>query len=403
MKKLIIITTILLSNPILHSDWFSTSSGTANTLLSVLFINPLTGYACGSNGTIVKTTNGGNNWVNLSSGTVDFLTSLAMNPSNSSIIYSAGDNGTILKTTNSGANWSKTNIGGLYNAIIFKDMNTGVVAGLAGFMYRTTNGGNNWVNIDPGIGLTTIYVFYTAGNSIFGGCASGKIIKSTNNGLNWSSYQTPSTFGFYCLYFSDVNTGFAVDATGDVYKSTNSGVNWVQISSHSGTKNAIITNGIDIFMCGVSGQILKSTNSGVNWILQTTSTQSDFNAMQFVTPTTGFAVGENGAIYKTTNGGEPIGIHSISSEIPESYTLSQNYPNPFNPVTNIEFSIPEAAFIRLTIYDITGRKVAEPVNQKLLPGSYNVDFNAEGFNSGVYFYRLTAGNYSLTKKMILVK
>lgn len=390
-------------NSISYSDWFSTVSGTANTLLDVLFINPNTGYACGNNGTILKTTNGGNSWVNLVSGTADFLTSLAVNPSNSNIIYAVGDNGTILRTTNGGSNWNKTNVGGLYDAIVFKDMNTGVVAGLGGFMYRTTNAGNNWINVDPGIGLTTIYSFYTIGSSIFGGCASGKIIKSTNNGLNWTNYQTPSTFAFYGLYFTDVNTGYAVDNTGKVFKSTNSGVNWSQIFSHSGTKYKIVSNGIDMFMCGVQGNILKSTNNGVNWILQSTSTQTDFFAMQFVSPTTGFAVGENGAIYKTTNGGEPIGIQSISGEIPRAYNLSQNYPNPFNPVTNIEFSIPARSYVKLIVFDISGRQVAELVNENLPAGTYKADFDSKELASGIYFYRLISVDFSETKKMILAK
>ena len=402
MKKILLLIMTLL-NAVSYSDWVSTASGTSNDLMDVLFVNQNTGYACGDNGTIIKTTNGGINWVNQITGTSDFLTSLAMNPSNSSVIYAAGNNGVILKTINGGTNWSMQNIGGLYDDVVFKDINTGITAGFGGFMYRTTNAGNNWVNVDPGIGLTTIYSLCIGGGNIYGGCESGKIIKSTNNGLNWTNYQTPGSFGFYGLYFSDANTGYAVDNTGKVFMTSNGGVNWNQISVHTGTKYAITTNGTDMFMCGVQGKILKSTNNGVNWIVQNTSATVSFSGLQFVNTTTGFAVGENGSVYKTTNGGEPIGINIISNEIPEKYTLSQNYPNPFNPTTNIEFSIPKNEFVSLKIYDEIGREIAVLVNENLKAGTYKIDFNASGLNSGLFFYKIQTATYTETRKMILVK
>lgn len=99
----------------------------------------------------------------------------------------------------------------------------------------------------------------------------------------------------------------------------------------------------------------------------------------------------------------PIGIQNISSETPTEYTLSQNYPNPFNPVTNIEFSIPKSSFIKLTIYDISGRELDVLVNQNMNAGKYKADWDASKYSSGVYFYRITAGNYTEVKKMMLVK
>jgi hypothetical protein len=98
-----------------------------------------------------------------------------------------------------------------------------------------------------------------------------------------------------------------------------------------------------------------------------------------------------------------IGINPVSNEIPEGFSLSQNYPNPFNPVTNIEFSMPAASFVNLVIYDMLGREVETLVNEDLNAGTFNVDFNASKLTSGVYFYKITAGNFIETKKMILVK
>ena len=97
------------------------------------------------------------------------------------------------------------------------------------------------------------------------------------------------------------------------------------------------------------------------------------------------------------------GITTINSEIPATYTLSQNYPNPFNPVTNIKFSIPKSEFVKIVIFDVLGREVANLVNDQLTAGLYNVDFDASNLSSGAYFYRIEAGSFIQTKKMLLVK
>ncbi len=104
-----------------------------------------------------------------------------------------------------------------------------------------------------------------------------------------------------------------------------------------------------------------------------------------------------------TYGTNPIGIKPISSEVPNSFKLVQNYPNPFNPSTKINFALPKPDFVKLVVYDILGREVATLVNESLKPGTYEVEWNASNFSSGVYFYRLETDGYIETKKMIVVK
>jgi hypothetical protein len=99
----------------------------------------------------------------------------------------------------------------------------------------------------------------------------------------------------------------------------------------------------------------------------------------------------------------PIGILQISSEIPEKFMLSQNYPNPFNPMTKFKFQIPKSTAVNLRVFDAIGREIALLVNEELSAGSYEADWNASAYPSGAYYYRLTAGGLSETKKMILVK
>jgi len=89
--------------------------------------------------------------------------------------------------------------------------------------------------------------------------------------------------------------------------------------------------------------------------------------------------------------------------IPKSFNISQNYPNPFNPSTKINYSIPEKVFVELNIYDILGRKIKNLVNEEQSPGNYNIGFDAVGLASGIYFYRIRAGNFLRTRKMILLR
>jgi hypothetical protein len=85
------------------------------------------------------------------------------------------------------------------------------------------------------------------------------------------------------------------------------------------------------------------------------------------------------------------------------FQLQQNYPNPFNPTTQITFDLPKAGNVTLTVYNALGQEVATLVNGALPVGSHSVTFNAKNLASGVYFYRLTAGSYQSTMKMLLMK
>ncbi|HRE11426.1 MAG TPA: T9SS type A sorting domain-containing protein, partial [Ignavibacteria bacterium] len=101
--------------------------------------------------------------------------------------------------------------------------------------------------------------------------------------------------------------------------------------------------------------------------------------------------------YRTLVGG----IGTI--EIPNYYSLAQNYPNPFNPTTSIKFSVPKAVNVSLKIFDVLGREVATLVNEVKQPGFHTADFNASNMASGIYFYRIDAGEFTSVKKMMLVK
>ncbi len=98
-----------------------------------------------------------------------------------------------------------------------------------------------------------------------------------------------------------------------------------------------------------------------------------------------------------------VGVKEVPNTLPTKFSLSQNYPNPFNPNTNINYSITKSGFVTLKVYNLLGQEVATLVNQEQRPGNYIVDFDASKLASGVYMYSIQAGDFNLTKKMILLK
>ena len=99
----------------------------------------------------------------------------------------------------------------------------------------------------------------------------------------------------------------------------------------------------------------------------------------------------------------PVGVSGSNNEVPATFELKQNFPNPFNPNTSISFNLPSESGVKLEVFDITGKNIATLVNETKAAGNYKYDFNASNLSSGIYFYKLTAGSFVSTKKMILNK
>ncbi|MBZ0179667.1 MAG: T9SS type A sorting domain-containing protein, partial [Melioribacteraceae bacterium] len=148
------------------------------------------------------------------------------------------------------------------------------------------------------------------------------------------------------------------------------------------------------------GSIHWTNDGGNTWVEQVPKEiYPMLTDVQIVTREVAYAVGWYGTMLKTTTGGVTWIEENNDINIPNKYELKQNYPNPFNPTTKIKFSIANVGdenirlpqTVKLIIYDILGREVARLVNKHLTPGNYEVEFNAEGLSSGVYYYRLEAG------------
>ena len=110
-----------------------------------------------------------------------------------------------------------------------------------------------------------------------------------------------------------------------------------------------------------------------------------------------------GGVWKRPLSDNEVSVPQEKNEVPRQFVLSQNYPNPFNPSTNISFSIPAKSFVSLKVFDLLGKEVATIVSEEMSAGTYSRQWNAVTMSSGVYFYRLQAGSFIETKKLVLLR
>jgi photosystem II stability/assembly factor-like uncharacterized protein len=413
MKKFSATILILLFSSSAFSQWALLNSGTSINLNAVHFMDMQTGYAAGVSGTVLKTTNSGLNWVALNTGSAVELR--AVHFFNTSTGLVCGYGGTILKTTNNGDNWNVISSGTTSHLLgmSFYNDTVGICAGNSGTILYTTNGGISWLVGTQGY-MVTFHSAYMV-NASTGYCVGVNTIfapfvaKTVNGGANWaySTFYLNNNEGtLRDLYFFDPENGIAVsnlwNGPGGISHTTNGGTNWsTQIYSYAlyGVDFPVPTTG---YAVGFNGYILKSTDSGNSWLQQTSGTAAFLKAVDFIDSINGYAVGDGGTILKTTNGGV-TSVPNNLNELPLNFKLYQNYPNPFNPKSKIKFQITKLSYVKLIVYDAIGREVATLVNEQLRPGTYEVDWNGGDYPSGVYFYKMIAGDNSMTKKMLLIK
>ena len=401
---------------------FQYNAGNYVLLNKIQFANDNTGYVIGEldvspSSVFLKTTNGGNNWINMniSLSFETWLYDLCFLNENTGFICGYSVN--IYKTTNGGVNWNTIPVpyfgNQTWNAIQFFDENTGYIAGRYGMREKTTNGGVNWILMDTT--FRNIYdIYFFNPNTGFMADGQGYVQKTTNGGINWVTSLLIDTLGSgYSLQkidFSNNNTGYVVGlntVTGAVFKTTDGGNFWKNILiTPNGLRSLQVVNNSTLYSGGASNKVIYSTNSGVSWNYQILPTaKGGIFSIYFTNNLTGYLCIDND-IYKTTNGG--VNILKISSEVPNDFKLFQNYPNPFNSYTKIKFEIPldvkhKTLNINLMIYDILGKEIATLVNEPLHPGTYEVTFNGSNLSSGVYFYRIEAGDFTSVKKMLMIK
>lgn len=356
-------------------NWTATSYVQPSSYSDICFTSENTGYLAGAAGSILKTTDGGNTFVPQVTGTTQNLSRISFVNENTG--YASGTNGTVIRTTNAGALWSGVNVPSS-DLVRFDHMDGDNVIAVTGLnFFKTTNGGVNWqsgtLTGKPSVGIEMVNSLtgYIAGSSGTG-TGSGSVNKTTDGGISWLLILDNLSVPLNGVCFTSENTGYI----------------------YGGISSSIPSL--------ASSYIGKTTNGGSNWYYQISGSNWPVTDIFFSDTQTGLAIAFDVISY-TNNGGGSIGITHISSNVPGSFTLSQNYPNPFNPVTNIEFSVPKSAFVKLMVFDATGREIETLVSLDLNAGTYKADWNASRYASGVYFYSIEAGEYRAVRKMMLVK
>lgn len=258
--------------------------------------------------------------------------------------------------------------------------------------------------------------------------------RSTDEGISWSpdtrltSNSGVSWFPTIAAYESHVQVSWVENSDGnpEIYskRSTDAGVNWE--ANLRQTNNTAISIRPTISISGTYVHLVwednvegneevyykYSTNSGVSFSLASRLTNDPAVSVYpcHTVSSAGihclwrdFRDGNWEVYYKRNPTGNIVNVVSISGETPSVYSLKQNFPNPFNPVTNIEFAVPKASFVKLMVYDIKGSLVVTLVAQQLNSGIYKSDWNASKYSSGVYFYKLISYGFTETKRMMLIK
>jgi hypothetical protein len=274
-------------------------------------------------------------------------------------------------------------------------------------VFLSTNRGTDWVAFNTGLGINsgTVSCFAQTGNYLFAGTSGYGVYLSTNNGTSWSAVNTgfKTTNGTWVS--SLLRTGSAVFAglsnKGGIYRTTNNGTTWVPVSTGltDATVSALATDGTNLY-AGTNGGVFSSSDNGSSWHY---SGMSGISVKALAIDGTSLYAGTNSlGVWRLEIPGS-TSIHENMTDRPDQFRLSQNYPNPFNPSTTISFSLPSRSFVSLKIFDALGREVAIVCSEDLSAGQHSRQWNAKGFPSAVYFYRLQTGQYVETKPLQLLK
>jgi hypothetical protein len=454
MKKKILIALVVFLGTILffgtiNAQWTEHNIGSTNGIMSLSAPDYLTVWVVaraydGASAPVEvrRSLDGGITWANKTMSNVQDLWCIYAWDANTAfaIGYTTGwANNVIFRTGDGGATWSvvlELTTNHFLDALTFFDANEGIAYGdpVDGVwdIFKTFDGGLTWAatkHRPNQIGMSYGWknAITTVGNAVYFGTThftdefffgpDAFIYKSANRGETWTARTCPGVVQVNTLIFTNKQTGYGCRA-----KSIDNGNNWLPMADPYATVTNDINNfilsatgvGNDIWITGIHREgpnyftdawwnyptIYYSSNGGMTWALNYTTPTYAFNEVRVSR--------DNKALFGLKDNGGGIVIKQLPGTLApiakdKKYELKANYPNPFNPVTTISYQIPENGLVTLKIYDILGKEVASLVNEVQNAGSFNVQWNASSFSSGTYFYKLTAGNFTETKRMMLVK
>ena len=411
--------------------WTVQTSGTTQALRCVKALDRFNGWIGGAGGTVLRTTNGGTTWTSVGGGPMGTNTVYAIEALSATTAFTTTSPtaGTyIFRTTNGGTSWDTVYAqpGGFLDAIKMYDASNGIAIGdPVGGMWtilKTTNGGSTWARIATEPAQVGTEAGYNTSMSTFGtthvwfGTDNSRVYYTTNGGTTWNFTATAFSASVG-VGFLDANYGVAGGSSSNnaAARSTNGGATWVPVTMPgSGSIYGIVGKGSD-FWAGRNTLVLHSGNRGLTWDTPYAGAIGAFRHLDFVwqgNNAYGWGATATGGIAYFN--GVLTGIDDRQGNpVAKEFALMQNYPNPFNPTTTISYSLPEAARVNLSIYNVLGQRVAELTNETQRAGFYNVTWDGRNETgsqvaTGVYFYRLEAtpnggAQFVTLKKALLLK
>ncbi len=453
MKKKIYLVTICftLISYSLIGQWRQTNDLYEKNVISIVVFHDKTGNTNLFAGTdylssahVYRSTNNGLNWNEADSGLTTSVFSLAVSPSpdtmRSTGIFATTEEGVYL-SNNNGSSWSKIDSGFIYNdarAIAFSSVKskTRLFVGVDDYynkseIYVSSNYGKTW---DPfNFGLTT-GAFINVISTITDKEGTTYLLVGSNKGIYIINVDEIWWEGDFLTELSNnsINSiavsGSNVFASTDqgVFHSSDCGLNWREINDglqdSSGSTQYIIINtiaeyqdemGKTYLFAGSSGQspnVFLSTNNGASWFAVNSGFPLGVKVNAFVfsdgfifAGVSGYEGTRQNGIWKCPISSMITSVEKNQNNILNHFELKQNYPNPFNPATKIKYQLASSGIVSLKVYDILGREVATLVNETKSAGNYEANFNAANLSSGIYLYKIQAGNFTESKKMILLK
>jgi len=378
------------------AQWVQASNGMGNRIVYQFAYSGSNIFAGTFQNGVYLSTDNGANWTQTSLNDRS-VWSLAISGNN---IFAGSDPpGGVYLSTNNGTTWTQTSLGNW--VLSFAINGNYIFAGTnsSGGVYLSTNNGTNWTQTS--LNNRSVYSLAIDGSNLFAGTTNG-VYLSTDNGTTWTQTSLNNHI-VRSLAISGNNIFAGVGqgpATNGVYLSTDNGTNWVRTSLNTPWVNSLALNGNNLF-AGTNGNgVYVSNDNGTSWT-QRNEGLGNVTVWSLGILNNYIFAGVFGGVYRRPLG-ELTSIQQISN-LPKQFSLSQNYPNPFNPTTKIKFATPKSSFVRLVVYDAVGRELATMVNEQLNAGTYEAEWSVDKFSNGIYYYKLTSGNYSETKKMIIVK
>ncbi len=413
------------------TQWVLQNSGIDSALTGVVMTDTMTAYAVSRGRSILRTTDRGDTWFDLTAPLSYVMPWNAVDFYDSANGMAVGDYGTVFTIRGGNmAGWCRhTTYAPDCYSVLYVDPSDIYVGADSGWIYHSLDSGRTWssekISEWPIRSLSATTPIAEWGYTLYALTPYSICSKLENAALSWTERIIPALQGpgtaAYDLAFTNQGTGFIVGAGGDLWASPlilrklASDTSWVTVASGipSSALYAVSAPSNDvIYACGVGGSIVKSTDGGDTWILNllpyTVLPWPTLRAISFIDEKHGFAAGGSGTILYTSNGGL-TNIDAREPNAPNNFVLEQNYPNPFNPSTEISYKLSAVSRVTLKVYDVLGRELrALADGERQSAGKHSLRWDGtnqrgERVGSGIYYYRLTTDNGTQTKKAVCLR